>query len=301
MQQHKYNENTFPVNEYLLWNNCNNNCKFCNLRNEYQSTEEDKVLVCELVKKDIKSQKSPFNVLLVGGEIFTGNTKKVEDSLFDLYTVIADNDLVDHIYFNTNLLYNNTSFLYKTLDMFDEKDKIKRIHFTTSDDVEGRFDEMLKKIFYRNLTNLRETYPELRIIVNTIITKKLCELIKRNEYNVKSYCQKYKVEVNNIPFINTKPESKLCPTKEDFLETLFLLEKQDKGYIKRYCDNFLLNQKFVLKQFNPTTKKLRCVSCGLSECGHSKNFKKCFVDKDGKQTDICFGCLLKILKESVDF
>ena len=82
---------------------------------------------------------------------------------------------------------------------------------------------------------------------------------------------------------------------------LFLLEKQDKGYIKRYCDNFLLNQKFILKQFNPTTKKLRCVSCGLSECGHSKNFKKCFVDKNGKQTDICFGCLLKILKESVDF
>ena len=277
--------------EYLLWNNCPNNCIFCNMKDKYQSTEEDKLKAIELVKDNIEQQKEPFNILLVGGELFANLTDKVKDKvknkLIELYDIIFNNKNINIIYINTNLLYN----IPTTLQLILDKAPIERIHLTTSDDIVGRFktkDDMF--LFFNNLDYLRWKYPKLNIIVNTILTKPFCEYVLNGKYNIKDYKEKNKVNVNIIPYIDINNLENLKPTKEQVIKTLLTSKQQDPEWFNNYVDIITRPQQMTLLQYDKKNT-LKNMTAEISSCGHSVNFKRTFIN--GNE---CFGCIINEMK-----
>lgn len=281
-----------PMYEFLLWSNCNNNCKFCVQREDHMSSKEERLKAIELAFDNIKKLRDA-HVLFMGGELFSEPDEEVKEKLKNLFDYTFDksrNKELEFIYINTNLLYN-TEYLFSILD--DASDIIERIRFTTSDDVDGRFNEKSMSLFYNNLRALRNRYPKLRIVVNTILTKTLCDMIMNDEYNVLDYQNKYDVLVNNIPYINVeKRASYLAPTKSDVIKALNRLNQMLPGYMKGYCDNYLLKQDFHLLQFK--NGAFEDVTSGRSECGHHENFKRCFSDSNE-----CFKCVLQKIKDTI--
>ena len=63
-----------PVYEFLLWDNCNNNCTFCHQRNDPRifDVDEQKQILYKTLRfiKDESRFISGSHVLLVGGELF---------------------------------------------------------------------------------------------------------------------------------------------------------------------------------------------------------------------------------------
>jgi hypothetical protein len=79
-------------------------------------------------------------VLICGGEIFD-NIKNL-NILIDFFEKIIDlmnNNIIDLLYINTNLIYENTTILFKFLDLIKNNNLFNRLKFTTSFDLHGRF------------------------------------------------------------------------------------------------------------------------------------------------------------------
>lgn len=274
--------------EYLLWNNCNNNCLFCNMKDKYQNTEEDKLKAIELVKDNIEQQKEPFNILLVGGELFANLTDKIKNKLIELYNIIFNNKNINIIYINTNLLYS----IPTTLQLILDKAPIERIHLTTSDDIVGRFktkEDMF--LFFDNLDYLRWKYPKLNIVVNTILTKPFCEYVLKCKYNIKNYREKNKVNVNIIPYIDINSLETLKTTKEEVLKTLLILKQQDSEWFNDYVDIMTRQQQMTLLQYDKKENTLKNMTAEINVCGHSINFKRVFLNSNE-----CFGCIINEMK-----
>lgn len=276
--------NIKPIHEYLLWNNCNNHCDFCIQATQSRLKKEEQLDSIQLVKTEILSL-NDSHVLIMGGEIFDIIDKDIQIALTDLFQTIhhkmVQNE-IELLYLNTNLLYD-VSYLKNVLDIY--KDMIYRIRFTTSDDFDGRFKGKSKTRFYKNLIDIRNTYPDLRIVSNTILTNPFCEAVLDGRYSLVQYMEMTGCLVNTIPYIKVVNDD-LAPQKELVIKTLKQLDEEVVGYGVDYCQNFLLPQKKILQQYQ--NRNLVDVSAEYGKCGHCINFKRCFSD-----TDECFICMLK--------
>ena len=283
-----------PMHEFLLWNNCNNNCKFCWQRKDKQSTIDEQLEAISLTIDYIKDLKN-FHILVIGGEIFSEANIQVKLNLYGLFLHIIDKMLkneIDNCYINTNILYDLNSLLIPILKLFDTANLISRIHFTTSADEFGRFGNMSsKELFYKNLLTIRKLYPALYIIANIILTKDFCNKVMNSEFNIREYKEKYKIDVNTIPYIKYGKEIS-APSRKLVFDTLVKLDQQDPGYLLKYTNNMLLGQKFYLHQYQ--NGKLEHASAGINECGHSENLTRCYSDSDN-----CFICDCKLLREMI--
>lgn len=283
-----------PMHEFLLWNNCNNNCKFCWQRKDKQSTVDEQLEAISLTIDYIKDLKN-FHILVIGGEIFSEANIQVKLNLYGLFLHIIDKMLkneIDNCYINTNILYDLNSLLIPVLQLFSTANLINRIHFTTSADEFGRFSNInLKNLFYKNLKILREQYPDLYIICNIILTNDFCDMVLTDEFNLKEYKNKYLVDVNTIPYIKFGTEI-AAPTREKVFKTLLHLDNQDPKYLLKYTNNFLLGQEIVLHQYQKGT--LVNVTSDKSLCNHSENFKQCYIDSDE-----CFICDCAKLRKTI--
>lgn len=262
------------------------NCKFCYLKKEYQSTEEEQIETLELIKQNLTEEKEPFNVLLVGGEIFAGLTPKVSEKLCQLFLKIFQNPLINIIYINTNLLYNIEILLLKVLNLARECKVLQKIHFTTSDDVEGRFNSSNRQLFYNNLNQIKKF--QIDIIVNTIATRDFCELVLKGKYNIKDYCEKYGVFCNILPYVDFNKIEEFKPSFKQLYQTLQILKKQYPEWFSGYCQIFSERNRDIFL-FQKKEKKLIDVSSPKGKCGHSENFRDCCTENK------CYGCLLEIL------
>ena len=109
-----------PINEFILWNNCSNNCKFCWQKLEKQQTLTEKFKSIELVKEAVKDLKNS-HILFVGGEIFDSKNKDLNNALLSLFDLTTDKMLkndVELLYINTNILYNIETILLPVLYLF---------------------------------------------------------------------------------------------------------------------------------------------------------------------------------------
>lgn len=281
--------NIKPIHEYLLWNNCSNHCDFCIQATQNRLKKEEQLDSIRLVKTEILSLVDS-HVLIMGGEIFDIIDKDIQNALAELFLTIHQKMVqneIELLYLNTNLLYD-VSYLKNVLDIF--KDMIGRLRFTTSDDFDGRFKGKSKTRFYKNLIDIRNTYPDLRIVSNTILTKPFCEAVLDGRYSLARYMEMTGCLVNTIPYIKVVNDD-LAPEKELVIKTLKRLDEEVTGYSKEFCDDFLLNQPRMLSKYQ--SKKLVDVTAEDANCGHCINFRKCFSD-----TDECFVCLLKTLSEA---
>ncbi len=277
-----------PIYEFLLWDNCNNNCKFCfqrELPRLFSLKQREQILnkTIDFINSDNFLKGS--HILVVGGEIFD---KPTDFNI--LYTFFEDiinkmlNDDIEYLYLNTNLLYKDLSSLYRVLTLLNENSLLHRLKFTTSYDFEGRFktkdDELL---MLSNLEKLKWLFPNVNIVVNMILTDKACEYILNDKFDFMHFRQKYDIEINLLPYIIY--DYNLSAPKEKIFKTLQKIQDLDKNYIENYIKNFDLNQDkllFVYKNDN-----YEFCSCEHGSCGHSINFRRYSTE------NTCFVCDLK--------
>ena len=167
------------IYEFLLWNNCGNNCTFCHQR-AHERRIDDKILTSDeqirsllLCREFLDTTFENGNhILLVGGEIFDIQNEQVKKVLIDLIIHIKEKmckNEIELLYINTNLLYENTDLLDWFLSLYETNGLIERIKFTTSYDIVGRFTSKARELlFYKNLKRLTDTYADIKIVVNTV-------------------------------------------------------------------------------------------------------------------------------------
>lgn len=307
------------IYEFLLWNNCNNNCTFCHQRS-HERKALDKILTPSEQVEALKACGVFLNeqfekgnhILLVGGEIFDNLNVDVKKELRYLFMDISIKMIhseIDLFYLNTNLLYNNTELLYDCLDILKAKQLLDRVKFTTSYDIEGRFSSVYAETtFVYNLNHLIKYYPELKIVVNVVLTKSVCDRIVNDTFGtdylltylktkniqkstIVDWINYFGVQVNTIPYIQLDYEkAPQMPSKSDIFSALLHIDSIFPGYLEQYANNIALKQEKRLYEYNKITKEFIYCSANLNECGHSINFTKCFNDS----TD-CFPCTIQRL------
>ena len=291
-----------PIYEFLLWENCNNHCKFCFQKNKRQLkvAEREKALAAVLRFLGSDHYEKGSHVLAVGGELFYSSV--LTEALLSFYSTLFQKMLtgdIDLLYINTNLLYKELTPLTICLDEAVRLNLLPRIRFTTSYDRVGRFrtdDDRLRMEL--NLDVIRERYPKLPIVTNMMLTKPFCDheifshRVIRFE-TVAEFCHDHDCEVNLIPYIVKKTE--LMPDKEEVIKTLLCVERDMPGYLKRYLANWRLAQEKLLYQYDKDTDDFHFVSSNTASCGHSENFKRCFADGE------CFICFIeRMLGDHID-
>lgn len=277
-----------PIYEFLVWDNCSNNCKFCFQRKNPRlfNHDERKIILNEVINF-INSDKFIKNshILICGGEIFDKPTDY--DILIPFFKKICDlmiNNIIDLLYINTNLIYKDLKPLTNFLNLIKEYKLFNRLKFTSSYDLEGRFrNKDDESIMLNNLLFVKKTFPDCNIVVNTILTKKVCNDILNDSYNIQNFMNTYQCWVNLIPYIVYNEN--IAATRGEIMSALRKVENQMNGYLKIYINNFDLPQDKLLYIYE--NNNFEFCSCDNSECGHSINFKR-YSDKDS-----CFVCDLK--------
>ena len=291
-----------PIYEFLLWENCNNHCKFCFQKSKRQLkvAEREKALAAVLRFLDSDQYEKGSHVLAVGGELFYSGvlTEPLRQFYLTLFQKMLVGD-IDLLYINTNLLYRDLSPLLVCLEEAAHLNLLPRIRFTSSYDRAGRFrtdnDRLRMEL---NLDVIRERYPELAVVVNMMLTKPFCEQEIFSHRTIRfetvaEFCHDHQCEVNLIPYIIKKTE--FIPSKEEVIKTLLYVEKDMPGYLKRYLANWRLAQEKRLYQYDKDIDDFHFVSSETADCGHSENFKRCFADGE------CFICFIeKMLGDYVD-
>ena len=281
------------IYEFLLWNNCNNNCQFCfqkHHRHEEKFLDENQRVesmfkAVQLINSDTFIPGS--HVLLVGGELFdtkfSEGTERVFRSLFCQMIHWMLNGHIDLLYINTNLLYTDTTYLTKyLLEPIKKNNLFDRLKFTTSYDLYGRFTkDRPASLVEHNLQKIVKKYPDIHIVVNMIMTKQFCEAVLSGTFSVKNFKTKYGVSVNTIPYIILTED--MAPTREQIYSTLAKLDADEPGYVKDYVHNIALPQEKLLYEYNG--KEYVFMTAANSPCGHNENFKMYTPTKDR-----CFVC-----------
>lgn len=307
------------IYEFLLWNNCSNNCTFCHQR-AHERKIDDKILTPEEQVQSLLKCEEFLNtkfeqgnhILLVGGEIFDIQNDKVKKALSQLLVCVSkmmSNNRIDLLYINTNLLYQDTTFLNWFLTLYQANGLLNRIKFTTSYDVQGRFTSKERELlFYHNLKALTDEYKDLRIVVNCVLTEEACKRIQEDHFGadylleylkdqnkeiwtIKDWIDYFKVDINTIPYIRLPYDlAPTMPTKSMVFNTLLHIDSLIPGYLNDYAENIALTQEKLLWEYNKKDNEFKYCSSELADCGHSVNFQLSFKDSDE-----CFPCAVKKL------
>jgi hypothetical protein len=280
-----------PIYEFLVWDNCNNNCRFCFQREKPRLfNHTDRKMILDKTIEFIKSDKfiKGSHILICGGEIF--DKPKDFEALDDFFCKILGfmvDGTIDLLYINTNLIYKDLYGVDRLLQRINTLNLFDRLRFTTSYDPEGRFKtESDEQLMLSNLRLFTGIYPNLKVVTNTILTKKVCNDIINDNYNIRDWMEKYKCYVNLIPYIVLDKE--LMPSRNELFKALNIIENQAEGYLRRWIDNLDLKQEKWLYMYK--NNDWQFCSCEWDKnCGHSVNFKR-YSDSGH-----CFVCDLKEL------
>ena len=281
-----------PIYELLLWNNCNNNCKFCFMKHNHH---DNKFLSDENKKSSMKQALQLLNsdsyingshVLLVGGELFDTKFSQETENYFKYFlnTIVhyMVSGKIDLLYINTNLIYQDLSYLYYFLDLIRDFELFDRLKFTTSYDLYGRFnDSRSKHIVEYNLSKVVCDYKKINIVVNMIMTKQFCESVLSGRFNIKTFMDDFCVNVNTIPYIIL--HDSMAASRDQIYKTLLTLDRQIPGYLRSYIDNISLSQDKLLYEYDG--EKYVFMSSKNAPCGHNENFHLCNIERDR-----CFVC-----------
>lgn len=285
-----------PVYEFLLWENCRNNCKFCFQTNKEQLDRDGKARSMNSVLRFLSSDEyiKGSHILLVGGEIF--DSPDIFDLLDIFLTRIIDHMIsgdIDLLYINTNLIYKQTYALEDFLYKISANNLIDRLKFTTSYDIEGRFaSDKIRQLMLSNLKYFTKTHKDLNVVVNVILTRQACRAILNSEFSPKHFEDQYRCKVSLVPYIVRIDD--LASTQSKVFAAIVkasLSYSNPTAYLLEYIRNLDLKQEKKLYKFDG--QQLVYCSSNMSECGHSENFK--LYSKD----NTCFICDFKKLVQSI--
>lgn len=287
--------NTYKkVYEFLVWDNCKNNCSFCFQREKpriFNKEQRKKILneVITFLNSDRYVKNS--HILICGGEIFDKPSDfNILDTFFKKIITLMENNIIDLLYINTNLIYKDLNGVYNLLNLIKNKNLFDRLKFTTSYDLKGRFkskeDELL---MLTNLKTIKNIYPECNIVTNIILTKQVCENILNNTFVLSNFIKEYQCKVNLIPYIVY--DKNLSASRSVIFNTLKYVNKDIPGYLAEYIPNISIEQEKLLYMYK--NNEFVFCSCKLSDCGHSINFKRY------SENNTCFCCDLKEVFEGL--
>ena len=311
------------VYEFLIWNNCGNACSFCHQRlfanknNSKILNPKEQIRSLSLCEEFLDTKFENGNhILLVGGELFDITNENVKEQFKQLLTKVISKMLlneIDLLYLNTNLLFIDVSLLYWFLDKIDQSNLFNRLKFTTSYDIVGRFLNKEKELlFYKNLKSIKDNYPNINIVVNTVLTNETCKRIQndtfgadflleylnkqeKEQFTVKDWIDYFKVDINTIPYIRLNSDAAPeMPTRAVIFDTLLHINKIIPNYLEWYANNIGLKQEKLLFEYNKIDDNYIYCSSEYDSCGHSENFKMCFKDSDK-----CFPCEIKKLSDLI--
>ena len=279
-----------PIYEFLLWDNCTNNCKFCFQRKSPRLFSIDfQKQILNNVLSFINSDKFQVgsHILLVGGEIFDDSNRKFIIEFFDKICKMMTRNTIELCYLNTNLLYEDLNLLFLVLDVFKQNSLLDRLKFTTSYDLVGRFSTKSKEqLFISNLRTITSNY-NVKVVTNMILSNELCRKIIDQTFSLSRFQQENNTELNLIPYIIL--DESLATDKNNIMQALTTLKKKDYMIFKNFLFNINIKQPRKMFYFKDCKdiidNKLTACECKLLECGHSENFKRYTVDKKS-----CFVC-----------
>lgn len=280
------------IYEFLVWDNCRNNCAFCFQRKSPRNFDlQVQEGICTSVIRYLNSDKySPGNnVLIVGGELFDDiRRKKFLYCFFEMITNLMKSNYIDLLYLNTNLIYDFEclNFVKSVIELFTIKGVLNRLKFTTSFDLNGRFKtEEDRNLFLSNLTEL-SSIEGLKTVTNVILTKDVCNGILENKFNIFDFEKSNNTKINLIPYIVL--DRNLSADRSTIFKCLSKLDAENPDFIKSFIFEHDMKQKRILlssnKDFSFEEK-----TCENSNCGHSINFKKYST------AGSCFVCDIKTL------
>lgn len=277
-----------PIYEFLVWDNCSNNCKFCWQRETprlFNKKQREHILQEVIAFIDSDKFIKGSHVLICGGEIFDNACDfEALNKFFETIVTKMNKSEIDLLYINTNLIYKDLTGLYNLLKLIEQNGLFDRLKFTTSYDLEGRFkSDEDEKLMLNNLLKIKRDFKHCNIVVNMILTKQVCQKIINKSLDIKNFTTTYHCWVNLIPYIVY--DKNLAATRGEVITALQDVENQNNGYLKIYINNFDLPQDKLLYVYKNNDFKF--CSCDNSECGHSINFKR-YSDKGS-----CFVCDLK--------
>ena len=185
------------VLQFEIWNECNNNCKFCSNKFVYNITDEEKLKNIDIVINRIKNgdiigkyQRIGF----IGGEFFQGQLRnqKVKNRFFELVDIsndLLENNGFNQVWFTATLISENQDDLWLTIDRINQKNKI---WICTSYDTIGRFhtDKLLNQWKY-NMKEIKRRYPEVNINVTSILTEDFIKKYLSGEFNLKNMLKEF--------------------------------------------------------------------------------------------------------------
>lgn len=283
MEQYK------KIYEFLVWDNCNNNCKFCFQREHPRLFNKDKRQnILDETIKFIQSDKfiKGSHILICGGEIFDKPSDfEILDSFFCKILEFMVNGTIDLLYINTNLIYKDLTGVVQLIRRIQTLNLFDRLKFTTSYDLEGRFKSKDdENLMLSNLKLLTGIYKDLKVVSNTILTKPVCESIISGQFSVKEFMETYHCWVNLIPYIVL--DESLTPSREKIFSALKKVDGECEGYLQKYVPNMAITQEKWLYMYKDNGFKF--CSCEIDPvCGHSINFKRY------SSSGTCFCCDIK--------
>lgn len=273
------------IYEFLVWDNCNNNCKFCWQREAPRIFSHNKrEFILNEVLAFIDSDVFEFgsHILICGGEIFDKPIDfEILDKFFCRILGYMIEGKVDLLYINTNLIYKDLTGVNTLLNRIKLLGLFDRLKFTTSYDIAGRFkNESDRELMLSNLKILTGVYKQLKTVTNIILTKQACESVLSGEFRPDEFMNKYRCWINFIPYIVLDRE--LMPTRNQVFKTLIKIDDVCPGYLEKYVPNMSITQEKCLYMYK--NNKFQFCSSAIGDCGHSVNFKR-YSD-----SDTCFCC-----------
>lgn len=282
------------ITEFLLWDNCKNNCSFCHLKckKSYSSflNNDEKEKSIKAAKDYISGPRFLFgsSILLCGGELFdtpfTKGQKEQFDSLANIIFSKTGWGVIPSVFVNTNLIYDINTELTWFLDIAKKYHVINKINFTTSFDLVGRYSsDSDKRLVKDNIHKLHILYPDLRITANMILTRPVCNLLINEDISYLGLQQDIGATINLIPYIILKDD--LAPSKKTLFSALDTINAQVLGFIQDLATRFDTEPKRLLFKFY--NGEFHNQTSEILSCGHSANFS--LYSKEGT----CFVCDLK--------
>lgn len=189
--------------QFVLWNDCKSGCLFC--VNRYQK-QNDKLKVLSFVKEKLNSDEihDEIDFGLMGGEFFDDQLKDstVKNKFYELFPIIKqkiDEKKIGRLLITTALLFDKNKYLVDFLEYLKELDLIKHTVLCTSYDTIYRFkNENAKKLWNDNMLYLKQTYPDLRLHTEIIITKHFIESVLNGIFDINRFKRTYHTAVDYI-------------------------------------------------------------------------------------------------------
>lgn len=191
------------LQQYELWQTCNNNCDFCfnkELAGKLVPEQQEKALQAVIQDLDtvVTKHNGDLSIELIGGEFFQGqlSTKKVRDLFFQLITKLkdlADKGLIKQVVLFVTLTIGEQEDLYKSIEILTTNKRPDfEVWISTSYDTKGRFNQPFKldnwKKHMTKLAGIDSIYRNTTII----FTQDFVEKVLSGELRLEDFKEKYK-------------------------------------------------------------------------------------------------------------